>query len=342
MSKLQDKFWQKRYDQMTDEIDNNLKSLYTWALILHETSIRRDQWISDKQSITGNKTSVMPVDKREKELAACIINYVVGGDLAIDGQPVFNKSQKPGSTSGDAEYESDIEVEFNKKVHNPKKMSSPDLQSYTDVVLSKQEEEQEELACHMDNRRIKSMRSQKNDLDCSQYLAKANDRTNDLCNLSNITETLEKAMQGEPEKQTTKRTTDQGFEEEKMKTRDNNIDECPPKTVNFLLDTTGEKYQHTDVTVPKEVADVTKYRFAGGDLHNISPGHMARNAPTVTPLMLLSKTAQNKLYSDIYAQATKNVLSTVGEKDISEEDREGLINKQGDRLLAQWEDSHRR
>jgi hypothetical protein len=330
MSNLQDKFWEKRYDQMTDEIDNNLKSLYTWAVILRETSNRRDQWVSDK------------------ELAACIINYVVGGNLAIDGKPVFNKNhEKTESTADDTDYESDIEIEFNKTIKKDKKMSSSDIQSYTDNVLSKQEQEQEELASHMDNRRIQSMRSQTNDLDCSKYLANTNVKTNDLCNLSNITETLDKAMHGEPEKQiTTKRTitlNQKADEQEKenVRNRSNNIDECPPKMVRFLLDTTGEKYEHNDVSVPKEIADNTEYRFAGGDLHNLSPGHMARNAPTVTPLMLLSKTAQNKLYSDIYAKAKKNVLLTIGTKDISEEDRENLINKQGNRLLEQWEDSHR-
>lgn len=83
MSLLQEKFWNKRREQLYEIIQLNNKSLYSWAIITEKSITDYDQWIADKQLITGN-ASVNVKSKfdvvRLHELTNQILDFFIDSD----------------------------------------------------------------------------------------------------------------------------------------------------------------------------------------------------------------------------------------------------------------------
>ena len=84
MAGLQDKFWNKRLSQLDDVISSNLTSLYTWALILEKSIADRQQWIVDKEFITGSKKYKTSSSKFSMDALHTMTNSVI--DFFINNQ----------------------------------------------------------------------------------------------------------------------------------------------------------------------------------------------------------------------------------------------------------------
>lgn len=339
MSKiLQKKFWQKRHNQMNDEIATNLHSLYTWAMCLDSACVRRDQWRSDKKHVTGTKSIKYP-DNNERSLAKSIIDFVLDGTLEeattcgkhirklastvrrtnVTDTDIDIASAIAGVTGStcvdvvDADVEVVVDANGDIEIEVIGDTKTEELNAFT-AVVDKAEKQQEILTKHMDARR--------DNLQAQEY---------DLSELSSIPEPAGRAVSKSVKfliNTVDDTVTRQG----------NLLGTVPPVPEELVLNETndddviidGKKYRRKPLDVRKDPV----YKFAGIDKG--SPEEQSQKAPNVSPLLSLSPRQRNDLYYNLFQKATHNVNSMTTHKDMSSERRDNLIKEESDRLLNAW------
>lgn len=337
MSNLQKKFWQKRHDQLTEEMSINLQSLYTWALQLDDVCKRRNQWRADKKYVTGVKAKKY-VNGNEQALAQIIIDFIITSELDVStettpkprnirklqsklqSKPLGKLQSKPlsklQSKPADSDSDSDnitVDVEEGN-------MKPEDMKAFMEARLTTYEKQQDILAKHMDTRR-KTMQTMTNT--AKMLLAGQTDEMDALLDGKvkfNLT------LTGEPDTDETEPEPEPDAETNKPDTAETNADDAETNA-----ETNAEPVYH------KKSLDTREnpvYKFAGVDKGD--PDVQARNAPTSSPLLFLRPHKREELLYNLYKQATHNVESMMGNDDISKEKKTSLISDESDRLLLRW------
>lgn len=75
MSFLRKKIWSERMQLINDEVELNLKSLYSYAILLNQSVEERDRWAQNSQLISGESYAV--VDDELKSLICQIMDYFI-------------------------------------------------------------------------------------------------------------------------------------------------------------------------------------------------------------------------------------------------------------------------
>lgn len=181
---LQEQFWNKRNRQLTAEVELNLTSLYSWALLLKKSIGEKKQWAKDKLQITGKAFAGVPktIHALELELAKSIINFVVDGELIVvrnEKSAVKSavKSDKHGAkpTTRDSAVirevsdEDEVEVELDDDVEIDEKTGKPVGKTQVVGPLQQIEDDQARLDADIARRRALLMKEQNGIFDANAY-----------------------------------------------------------------------------------------------------------------------------------------------------------------------------
>jgi hypothetical protein len=356
MDKLHEKFWQQRYSQISNEIELNIKSIYTWALLLDQSIDKRNQWVKDKKMITGNNLSINTHDNNVdgKLLAKYVVDYALGlgvknintlkhftNSNTVDDETIEIECDDDNFATNTVENTNDNTVENTNDNFDANEDNNVNLNILAESVLKSHEQDQEDLAKLMEDRRISlgKINSRENNLEEKTPLVKFLLKTVSECESMTVNKgesmTVNKGESmtvGDGESMTVgdgeSMTVGDG---ESMTVGDGEsmtIDDIVKIDNNQVKKISNDKPFNCP---PLDTREDSTYKLAGPQ--RPSPNSQARNAPTVTVLHSLRKNDLEKLLYDIFQQATRNVNSMMRGPAMKENDIEELIHKETDRLL---------
>jgi len=156
---LQNKFWNKRYNSIQNDIQTYITNIHTWAVLLQEACKNRQQWCNDKKSITGKKYKYL-INNNELIFAKQILNFTIDGNNCIMEQRASSTTQnKKEIVSGNDEEEIVLDDEDDEEeiVLDEEEIVLDDedtMRTLAEMVLTETETEQERLDKHMEQRRL--------------------------------------------------------------------------------------------------------------------------------------------------------------------------------------------
>jgi hypothetical protein len=295
---MQNQFWHQRDNQLNVSINNNITSIYTWALLLKKDIENKRQWALDKKNITGDAYTgfVSSIHANELEFANNIISFKTG---VINPFPTKSQDEennhlidKHVDSSNECEWE-EVEEENPKHTSKTIHVKPSSDEELINNVLAQQQKEQDDLDNHIGSRR------------------KLLEEQNKLFNINDYQQILDD-----------KPTPKVKFSLDVVG-RDDNI-ETDPQLDNTIAENNDKNIPipYNGVLTPMEKKVIDELEAA----------------PTITPLLRFTGEEREKLLYEIFKQAKENVEKNLGNllSNMSSNDIQKLIDQEGDRLLDLW------
>jgi hypothetical protein len=326
MAGLQDKFWNKRLTQLDDIISSNLTSLYTWALILEKSIADRQQWIADKEFITGTKkyksvSSKFSMDELHT-MTGNVIDFFINNQLDnticnqsnrnscntacnttsrnscnanCNTKPVKEVNTVEDECDEDAVTADDLDIELEDETPTPKPNTSEadNMKKMVDIILEQKEAEDKELNDHMNRRRKLLLEQELNPFGSDEDLTHTFNTLGD-----------------------------------------------PPASVDNTVQHNNTPVEEVPVRVPKPGCDLSGASSLSGTM-NLRPSvaEEVAKAPTINALLRISPLERDALEQELFLKAKKKVQQLMpGET--NEKVLQPLYFKEADRLLKSWMETH--
>jgi hypothetical protein len=323
MNDLQENFWKQRYNSINNDIELNIKNLYSWALVLNQDIKRKTQWIEDKKQITGicHDKLFSSLCNNEKLLANYVIDYNLNlglSNLTLNKtSSITNKLPKKVNITDDDEIIK-IELDLNALDLNTSDLNALDLNT-SDLNTSD----------------LNTSDLNTSDLNTSDL------NTSDLTEVQLLAETVIQNQRTEYEK-----LADMMEERRSQLSESCNDNIQDIHKVHFRLGTMGdtedlEKCVQSSESNTQSKQNGPRYltEFAGNS--NLSLEDQERSAPLINVFFTMTKEKRENIQWDIYQRSKRNVESVNGSNNMKKEDLNVLINQEADRLLQSYIDKYK-
>lgn len=360
---LQEKFWKKRLSQLDDIILSNMKSLYSWTLILEKSIADKKQWIYDKSLITGTPYQAkikysFPVDELH-ELTNDIIEYFIDNKLENKNVNHYHNSNRTGNHNSNRAETRD--TNRSKKQYSRSYCRNVDENSEIEMDLS----EDDAVAVHenenendsnieeevveyedTDNSEIEEV-DHKNSNVNSRHTKKAQvEKTPNKNKKQDETIKMSKLLL--EQKESEQKEIDDRMNEKRKMLLDQSLDPAEVKPIEFTLDTIGnppssnEDNLTTEELLSKTLDGTTESEpnyISGVMKPKESVLELEQKAPTINALLRLSVADREVLEQEIFKRA-QNKIRLMMPNENRLEILEPLWHREADRMIKTWVETH--